>query len=277
MTDQQGDYVLGTTDTEIERLGLQHRVWREAMLGAWRRAGLKPGGRALDAGAGPGYATLDLAEAVGPEGEVVAVERSPRFAQVLREQCTRRGLRQVQLVQADLMELPAMGGFDLVWCRWVASFVADVPRFARWLAAAAHPGGTLVLHEYADYGSWQFAPPRPRLREFVAAVMSSWRATGGEPDVAGSLIAALRQSGVRIRSARPLIFVTRPGQPTWQWPASFVASNVARLVELDRVSDSWGREVLQELADAEHDPESLMLTPMLLEIVGEPEPATGNR
>ncbi len=29
-----GDYVLGTHDAEIARLGLQHRVWRESMLAA---------------------------------------------------------------------------------------------------------------------------------------------------------------------------------------------------------------------------------------------------
>ena len=50
------DYVLGTHDEEIERLGLQHRVWRPRMLEAWRRAGVTVGSRVIDIGAGPGYA-----------------------------------------------------------------------------------------------------------------------------------------------------------------------------------------------------------------------------
>lgn len=62
----EGDYVLGTDEGEIERLGLQHRVWRERMLGAFRRAGIAPGMRVVDVGAGPGYASLDLAGIVGP-------------------------------------------------------------------------------------------------------------------------------------------------------------------------------------------------------------------
>ena len=33
------DYLLGTRDDEIERLGLQHRVWRPQVLACWRRAG----------------------------------------------------------------------------------------------------------------------------------------------------------------------------------------------------------------------------------------------
>jgi ubiquinone/menaquinone biosynthesis C-methylase UbiE len=70
------DYVLGTNDDELARLGLQHRVWRDTVLATWSAAGISVGSRVLDVGAGPGYATLDLAQTVGPTGKVVALERS---------------------------------------------------------------------------------------------------------------------------------------------------------------------------------------------------------
>jgi len=69
------DYVLGTHEEELARLGLQHRVWRPVALDCWQRAGITVGKRVLDVGAGPGYAAIDLAEIVGPKGEVVALER----------------------------------------------------------------------------------------------------------------------------------------------------------------------------------------------------------
>ena len=72
-------YFLGTHDEEIKRLGLQHRVWRPTVLDCWRRAGIGPGSKVLDVGAGPGFAAADLSEIVGPDGVVVAVERSARF------------------------------------------------------------------------------------------------------------------------------------------------------------------------------------------------------
>jgi hypothetical protein len=56
------DYVLGTDDDEIERLGLQRLVWRRPMLDAWHRAGITRGSRVIDVGAGPGFATSDLAD-----------------------------------------------------------------------------------------------------------------------------------------------------------------------------------------------------------------------
>ena len=72
MTDKKdSDYILGTHDEEVARLGLQHRVWRTVALDCWSRAGITAGSKVVDVGAGPGYATVDLAEIVGPTGEVL--------------------------------------------------------------------------------------------------------------------------------------------------------------------------------------------------------------
>ena len=73
---KERDYVLGTHDKELARLGLQHRVWRPVVLDCWQRAGITVGKRVLDIGSGPGYAAVDLAKIVGQTGEVVAIERS---------------------------------------------------------------------------------------------------------------------------------------------------------------------------------------------------------
>lgn len=269
MTTERGDYVLGTHGEEVRRLGLQHRVWRRCARAAWRRAGLRPGWRVVDVGAGPGWATWDLAEAVGPHGAVLAVERAGQFLPVLEAERRRRGLEQVTTRDADLMESAPPGGHDMAWCRWVASFVTSVPTLVRWVHGALRPGGTAVFHEYADYGSWRFAPPRPRLAEFVAAVMESWRAAGGEPDVAPALVGALAREGFRLRSVRPLVFAARPGGRTWQWPASFVETNAERLLGLGRVSPDWAAEVVAELKAAEADPASVMVTPLVLEVIAE--------
>ena len=55
------DYVLGTQDEEIQRLRLQHAVWRPRALEAWRRARFNAGQTIVDIDCGPGYASLDLA------------------------------------------------------------------------------------------------------------------------------------------------------------------------------------------------------------------------
>lgn len=264
------DYVLGTHREEVERLGLQHRVWRPHVLECWRRAGITTGSKVLDVGAGPGYATLDLAEIVGPTGEVHAAERSGNFVAIARQVCASRGLAHVRFHEQDLMAGPlSVSGMDATWCRWVASFVSDPGRLVATVAAALRPGGTAIFHEYLDYRTWRLAPPCPPLEAFVTEVMASWRASGGEPDVALALPSLLEAAGLRIRHLEPKVFVVPPADFIWKWPTGFVESNLQRLLELNRVDAAWIAEVREALRKAEADPRTLMITPMVLEIVAE--------
>lgn len=262
------DYVLGTSDDEIRRLGLQHRVWRPWMLAGWRDAGVTTGSRVIDVGAGPGFATVDLAEIVGPTGQVVAVERSQRFAAAARQRCAARGAENVRVFDADLMnDAIAAADADVAWCRWVASFVSSPKRLVEAVADALRPGGTAIFHEYADYAAWRLLPPRPAFESFVAAVMASWRATGGEPDVALALPQLLCDAGFDVRAVRPLVFTVDPGDFVWQWPSAFLHAGVVRLQQLGMLGHSDAEKIRGEFVAAERDPVTRMMTPLVMEII----------
>jgi SAM-dependent methyltransferase len=262
------DYVLGTHDAELLRLGLQHRVWRAKMLEAWIAAGITVGSKVLDVGCGPGYASFDLAEIVGPSGAVLGVERSARFVSFCRQEADRRGLGNMRFVEADLtLPLPLSERFDALWCRWVASFVKDLPQLATTAESALRPGGMAVFHEYVDYATWRTIPRSATLEEFVAEVMGSWRASGGEPDIAFTLLPALRQAGLEIMNAKPIVFAVGPGNFMWKWPSSFLKTNLKRLVESGRRTDAWAKEVLHSFCELELSADALMLTPMLLQVI----------
>jgi SAM-dependent methyltransferase len=268
------DYVLGTHDEEIERLGLQHRVWRARTLECWRKAGITAGWRVLDVGAGPGYATADLAEIVGPAGEVIAIERSARFLQAARQACQQKALTNVTFLELDVMQeafLHSGGplGLDAAWCRWVASFVSSPAKLVANIAAALRPGGIAAFHEYLDYRSWRLAPRGGRHEEFVKEVMASWRASGGEPDVGRLLPSLLHEAGFAVREVAPLVLAVRPADFEWQWPATFIETNLRRLLELGRAEAAWVESVRRELREAEADPASMMITPMVLELIAE--------
>jgi ubiquinone/menaquinone biosynthesis C-methylase UbiE len=263
-------YFLGTHDEELERLGLQHRVWRPTVLDCWRRAGIGRGSKVLDVGAGPGFAAADLAEIVGPEGTVVAVERSARFVEAGRAMLESHGLGNVQYHELDLMAdpLPA-GGMDASWCRWVACFVSSPALLLDKLAAVIRPGGVAIFHEYIQYDSLRLAPTGPRLREFVRQVEEGWREAGGEPNVAPVVVKLLQERGFSIREAIPRVFCARPGDELWQWPATFIDIHLRHQLEQGRIEASWAEAVRAEVAAAEQQAATLLITPMVLEIVAE--------
>ena len=270
MNRTEQDYVLGTHDAEIERLQLQHGVWRQHVRDCWQRAGLAPGMHVVDIGCGPGFASADLAEVVGEHGRVTGIERSERFIAYATRHCRMRGAENVNMVMADVMEedLPVTDA-DAVWCRWLAIFVSDPALLVRKMAGMLKPGGKLIFHEYVHYETYQSVPPSARIEEFIAHVMRSWRDFGGEPNVARYLPAHLAAAGCRVRETRPISFSAQPHQPVWQWPASFIDVNLQRLLDLGLVDVDWVAAVKDDMQRLEADPNALLITPMVLEIIAE--------
>lgn len=262
------EYVFGTHDDEIARLGLQHSVWRPRALDAWRRAGVTVGQTIIDLGCGPGYGSQDLAEIVGPSGKIIAIDKSRRFLDFLESRCRQRGVTNVVTHELDLNDaaLPAVEA-DGAWTRWVLAFIKQPRRLLERVAERLKRGGVFVIHEYFAYTSWRLMPRSPELEEFVDIVMKSWRGDGGEPDIALDLPVWLKQLGFEIRALNPLIDVISPTSYAWHWPKSFIHVGLRRLADLGAVSRQRADEIASALSARMADPEALMSTPGVLEII----------
>jgi hypothetical protein len=157
--------------------------------------------------------------------------------------------------------------FDSVWCRWVASFVSDPGLLVQKVAGTLKTSGIAMFHEYFDYSPWRVAPRRPLLEEFTQLVMQSWLDAGGDPDVAVTMPPLLSAAGLEVVKLRPIVFAIRPDDFRWQWPKAFTRSGLDRLVSLGVAQESWAQQVREEFASAEADPTTIMMTPIVLEII----------
>jgi SAM-dependent methyltransferase len=265
MTEEK-PYVLGTHDAEIERLGLQHRLWRARALEGWSRAAFTLGHRIIDVGCGPGYATADLAELVGPTGEVVSIDRSQRFLEVVRQKA-QRGNLPVRTLSIDFAEegVPALDA-DGAWVRWVFAFVPRPQELLRSIHAALKPGGRLVVHEYFDYRTWRLSPRDEHFEGFVGAVMKSWRDEGGEPDVGFDLPRWMRDLGFDV-AWRQFTDMIRPHDQLWEWPRAFVETGLVRMIDLGRITREEAALVRVAFERVSADPHAHMVIPSVVELV----------
>lgn len=264
------NYALGTHDQEINRLGLQNEVWRETVLECWKVARIKKGFKVLDVGAGPGYASFDLAEIVGKKGKVVAIERSNRFVNYAEGIIKSKKIKNIIFQEMDLMTGSIEEkNFDASWCRWVAAFVSNPEKLISDLSGALKIGGKAIFHEYVNYRSFGLIPERQIMKSFVDEVVKNWNESGGEPNVALVLPTLLKKHGFKITHTKPIIFSVNPKSKTWQWPASFIKIHIDYLLKLGRVSKVWRNKVARELNEAEKNPSTIMMTPMVLEIIAE--------
>ena len=111
--------------------------------------GLQPGQTACDIGSGPGYFTLRLAEAVGREGFVYAVDVEPAILATLRDRLDSAGVRNVAPVLSvpGAPLLPA-GSCDVAFIVDTYHHFPDRPAYLRHLTRALKPGGRVVNIDY---------------------------------------------------------------------------------------------------------------------------------
>jgi ubiquinone/menaquinone biosynthesis C-methylase UbiE len=271
---EEKSYVIGTHDAEIERLSVQHRVWRPSVLDLWRIAGITQGTTVMDVGAGPGYGALDLAGIVGPRGRVIAVERSHRFLSALRAMAEARGLANIETAEADLLNYDwPREAVDRIWCRWVLAFIADPAKVVRGMARALKPGAKLIIQEYYDYASWHLAPRSPEFEAYVAKIIAKWRATGSDPDVGLALPRLLPDAGLEIESVRPVVMTAGMNDFAARWPNGFAREYIPVMEHDGDLSAAEARGIEAILDRYEADPDALVITPGVLQIVAR-KPAT---
>lgn len=117
------------------------------------RDGVTRGGRWADLGAGTGAFTLALAELVGPEGEVVAVDRD-RGALRQLERAVRPGGATVRTLAADFTKAVDLASLDGVVMANSLHFVRDKAPVLEIVRSMLKPSGRLLLVEYdADHGN----------------------------------------------------------------------------------------------------------------------------
>jgi len=110
--------------------------------------GLEPGMTVLDAGCGPGRVTLRLAEAVGPEGEVVALDVQDEMLARVREKVEAAGLENVRYLQAELGGgRLSTNAFDRAVLVSVLGEIVDQAAAVEELYGALKPGGILSITE----------------------------------------------------------------------------------------------------------------------------------
>ena len=269
MSESESEYVLGTHAAEHARLGYQHRVWAGPTADAWERGGFRPGSRILDVGCGPGYATFNLAQLVGKDGSVVAVDMSERFVGQLEAERKRRGLPNIEPRVHDLEALdePA-SSVDFAFARWVLCFVGQPQLVVERVARTLRPGGTFVVMDYVNYEGFFVAPRSEAIERGIAAVASSFRRHGGDPNVGRELPGYMQRAGLEVRSIRPIVRLARPGSALWEWPWTFFENFLPTLVDSGALAPDEHQAFVRDWQARTRDPAAFLMTPPMVEVIG---------
>jgi hypothetical protein len=74
-------------------------------------------------------------------------------------------------------------------------------------------------------------------------------------------------AGFEVLDTTPIVFAVGPADFIWRWPSAFLKAYSRRLAENGEVTESWATQLSQDFAAIERSSNSLMITPLLLQIV----------
>ncbi len=119
---------------------------------------IQPGDKVLDIGCGFGETTLEIAQKVGPSGEVLGIDCTDAFLDIANEERVAAGVTNArfEIGDAQVCDLPE-SHFDVAYSRFGVMFFQSAVRALRNANRALKPGGKVCLivwRALADNPCW---------------------------------------------------------------------------------------------------------------------------
>jgi SAM-dependent methyltransferase len=260
------EYVLGHRAEELARLDGQAKMLEPATRLALHLAGIRPGMRAVDLGTGTGEVALLLAEAVGPDGSVVAVDRSPEGLEYAASKCADRGVTTVEFVEADVATYVPEGEVDAVVGRLVLSYLPDPVGTVRRLSGALAAGGVYVALEY-DTEAVRTAPATPLAARLTHLMNAAFAAVGTPQTLGPHLATMLRDAGLADAQSLGLQAYLAPDDPTGPAMLAGVIGSLVPAIAAHGLADPADLDVptlRQQLAAEQHEAGAAVIVPTLV-------------
>jgi len=191
------EYVLGTSQEELERLIWQDRmILRPITEKLLHRAGVSTGMRVLDLGCGTGGVSMLAASLVGPRGSVVGIDQSPEAIALARHCALESGLHNIDFQVSSIEDFRSNLAFDAAVGRYVLMFQPSPSSFISAAKQHVRRGGIVAFHElYASFGTHSI-PTYPEWEMLTKCLEHGFLRTIPSPGAGGRLVEHFTSAGL---------------------------------------------------------------------------------
>src|SRR6266481_858186 len=189
------DYPLGYSDQEARRLAEQGALLEDLTQDMLQCAGLRHGMHVLDIGCGVGDVSLLAARMVGPEGQVLGIDRAASSVETARRRARSLGITNVRLEDADVTSFDSDQRFDAIVGRLVLLFLREPAEVLQRLSRKLVPGGLVAFQEIDIPQAAQW-PPSELFMQIRRWIMETFTAGGTELEMGSKLYSTFVRAGL---------------------------------------------------------------------------------
>jgi 2-polyprenyl-3-methyl-5-hydroxy-6-metoxy-1,4-benzoquinol methylase len=219
-------YVLGHSQSEIQRLIFQARVIRPITERLLREAGLTAGMRVIDIGCGAGDVSMIAAEMVGPSGSIVAIDRDAGVLEIARARAKAAGFTNIEFRQVTNDGATERSVFDIAVGRYVLLHQPDPSVLIQQAASYVRQRGVVAFHEVLTTGRRSASrPPVPLWDQNIELLMAAMESSFPNPDAGARMIEHFHNAGL----PQPSLFCELavgggPDSPFYEWMTASLES-----------------------------------------------------
>ncbi len=153
--------------------------------------GLSAEQKVLDIGCGTGFLTFEIANKVGTNGLVCAIDKEADMILATKERCN--ALQQVEATEGDVTALKfADSIFDAATCTQVLLYVEKINQAIAEMVRVVKPGGTIAILET----DWRTTVMQSSFPDITDSIYQAWDNTVSSPNLPVKLNKLLTDAGL---------------------------------------------------------------------------------
>ena len=206
------EYFLATGNADQQRQTILQKVYNKTTLDFLIECGLKKSMTVLDYCCKNGQFAIKLANFVGPEGKVIAVESKADSLQLAADTAKKSGVTNIDFQFCKLDDIANLDiKFDFIFGRWSLIFSTNPENVLLQLQTLLKPGGTLISEELNFDKDGHFSHPHePLVDAYHQIVLANSKKANLPLNLADDLYAMFRNNNftnIRAKTNQP-IFIT---------------------------------------------------------------------
>lgn len=262
------EYILGISQTELERLEFQHGVWKKVTDDFFKLINISAGWKCLDVGAGPGFVSKEIREMAGDKGELTILEPSEFYLDYFKKICMKNNWNNIKFIHGNLEDVEIENEYyDLIYARWVIDFVRQPEKFLLKLFKALKKGGFIAVQDYIYEGIGLY-PSGGAFDKIADAVRAYWRVGGGDPYFAAKIPPLFKKNNIEIIEYSPSALAGDNESGVFKWADKFFTGHLQTMADVKIISEKEKNELYDDWEAHKKNPDTVFVSPTVMNVIG---------